>query len=103
MWAERARIGRDRPPHGPQAASGRLSHGRPAAVVRAPWSAAERTKKKGTVGAKRRRARMEKSWRQGKAGYRKPRPDGRPAGQKRVRMPDVSSSWFFAPNVDAAV
>ncbi|AIO49914.1 hypothetical protein DM42_1749 [Burkholderia cepacia] len=25
------------------------------------------------------------------------------SGQKRVRMPDVSSSWFFAPNVDDTV
>jgi len=99
MWAGRARIGRDRPPDGPQAGSGRLSPG--PAVGRFAGVARHRGKdeKKGTVGAKRRRARMEKN-----PGRRERRGAMGPAsGQKRVRMPEVSSSWFFAPNVDAAV
>ncbi|VWC42193.1 hypothetical protein BLA6860_07078 [Burkholderia lata] len=99
MWGDRAGIGRDCPPDGPQAASGRLSHGRPAA---AQWASrgggAGKDEKKGTVGAKRRRARMENpGWRVRRG------PSGPVSGQKRVRMPDVSSSWFFAPNVDDTV
>lgn len=55
-------------------------------------------RKKGTVGAKRRRARTENpGWRMRRS------PSGPVSGQKRVRMPDVSSSWFFAPNVDDTV
>lgn len=98
MWADRAGIGRDRPPDGPQAASGWLSHGRPAAAWRASPGGAGKDEKKGTVGAKRRRARMENPGRRVRRG-----PSGPVSGQKRVRMPDVSSSWFFAPNVDDTV
>lgn len=98
MWAERAGIGRDRPPDGPQAASGGLSHGRRAGVGRASRARSEKDEKKGTVGAKRRRARTENpGWRMRRG------PSGPVSGQKRVRMPDVSSSWFFAPNVDDTV
>ncbi|CAB3772101.1 hypothetical protein LMG29660_07071 [Burkholderia puraquae] len=98
MWADRAGIGRDCPPGGPQAASGRLSHGRPAAAWRASAGVFRKGRKKGTVGAKRRRARMENPGRRVRRG-----PSGPVSGQKRVRMPDVSSSWFFAPNVDDTV
>ncbi len=98
MWGERADIGRDRPPGGPQAASGRLSDGRPAGACRASAAARRKGRKKGTVGAKRRRARMENPGRRVRRG-----PSGPVSGQKRVRMPDVSSSWFFAPNVDDTV
>ncbi len=58
---------------------------------------ADNDEKKGTFSAVRRRARMENPERR----YGRGAP--RPRGQKRVRMPEVSSSWFFAPNVDDTV
>lgn len=60
---------------------------------------AENDEKKGTVSAMRRRARMETSRTKETAGRGAPRPPD----QKRVRTPVVSSSWFFAPNVDDTV
>ncbi|VWC04514.1 hypothetical protein BLA15945_05077 [Burkholderia lata] len=95
MWADRAGIGRFSP-------AGRAASGFGPVVAR-PAGGRPRTRpgkdeKKGTVGAKRRRARMENPGRRVRRG-----PSGPDSGQKRVRMPDVSSSWFFAPNVDDTV
>ncbi|CAM3654172.1 hypothetical protein BUAM107266_22540 [Burkholderia ambifaria] len=106
MRGDRARIGRDRPSRGPQAVSEGVSWQWLAGVWRGlPCglkTRAENDEKKGTVGAVRRRARMEHPrWgvRRGLTAL----PGWPSRGQKRVRMPDVSSSWFCAPNVDATV